>query len=572
MTTTLLVRDVGAFSIQLGVIVVAAGAVWRLLKVRQATVTLTFWYLVLAACLLLPICQPRLVPVAPSAADDRTPPVAAALVETAGPVTATRQPPDFSFAEVTLAVIAIGIAARALWLTLAALSLARLLRTAVHVNPVPVPIQDAQASVGASADVYISDRIAGPITFGFRRPIVMVPRSVLSMPGDVQEAIAVHELLHVRRRDWLNVLFEELVRTIFWFHPAIWWLIERIQLTREHVVDDGVIQLTQSRDRYVEALLAVATSRTPPALVPASLFLRRRFLKRRLAHILQETTMTTRRLIASVTAGAGALALVVALAVRAFPLEAQVPQQEPHASSVASGPVQIMAGGEHLLHGALPEYPRRAIQRRVDGVVVLEVTVDDGGEVSDARVMSGPEELRRAALEAVLGWHYSVDAVRSSAVQVALRFTVHPEGAEGGELRAEAESVEPWSAQRAESQMLELEKAWADATASESQKLEYKQKYVEAKERLEGIRAREAAGAGASAVEKASRLVQIRTERVPQDVAKEIKDRAGIAIGDSITEATARRIRQVASEVDEHLRVSFTTDGRGGIVMTIIAP
>jgi hypothetical protein len=74
MTTTLLVRDVGAFSIQLGVIVVAAGAVWRLLKVRQATVTLTFWYLVLAACLLLPICQPRLVPVAPSAADDRTPP------------------------------------------------------------------------------------------------------------------------------------------------------------------------------------------------------------------------------------------------------------------------------------------------------------------------------------------------------------------------------------------------------------------------------------------------------------------------------------------------------------------
>jgi hypothetical protein len=51
------------------------------------------------------------------------------------------------------------------------------------------------------------------------------------------------------RHDWLNVVAEEIVRTIFWFHPVLWWLIDRIQLSREHVVDEAVVALTKSRER-----------------------------------------------------------------------------------------------------------------------------------------------------------------------------------------------------------------------------------------------------------------------------------------------------------------------------------
>ena len=45
---------------------------------------------------------------------------------------------------------------------------------------------------------------------------------------------------------------------MLWFHPAIWWLIGRIRLTREQVVDQAAIRLTDSKERYVESLLAVA--------------------------------------------------------------------------------------------------------------------------------------------------------------------------------------------------------------------------------------------------------------------------------------------------------------------------
>jgi len=56
-----------------------------------------------------------------------------------------------------------------------------------------------------------------------------------------------HELVHVRRGDWIDEVFEEGVRTLFWFHPAVRWLIGRIQLDREQVVDRAVTELTRPR-------------------------------------------------------------------------------------------------------------------------------------------------------------------------------------------------------------------------------------------------------------------------------------------------------------------------------------
>jgi len=62
-----------------------------------------------------------------------------------------------------------------------------------------------------------------------------------------------------------------LIRSVFWFHPAIWWLLGEIGLTREQVVDREVVELTRSRDEYLDALLAIAGAR------PGSTWPRRRF-------------------------------------------------------------------------------------------------------------------------------------------------------------------------------------------------------------------------------------------------------------------------------------------------------
>ena len=420
MTSSIWLRDVGAFALQVTLVVGAGAALARAFRIREPRAMLPYWQVLLVVCLLLPVCQPWIergtIAPAPGARLAAT-----AIAEGPDTVLVPIAAPSIPVRMETLVLLVLGagIVARAVWLMAGAFALRRLRREALPLVPLPEAIRNAQERVGARASICVSDRFAGPITFGVIRPVVVFPPNVSTMPPHVQEAIAFHELLHVRRRDWVYEVLEEAVRTVFWFHPAIWWLIGRVRLSREQVVDQAAIRLTESRERYVEALLAVALAKSPLRLALAPPFLRRSHLKKRVAQILQETTMTTRRLIASLTASGAALALAATVAVRSFPLEAQGQAAQ---LTPSGDPIQIVKGAEHLLHAALPEYPHRAIEQRVEGDVLLDLAVDDRGEVSDARVLSGPDELRKAALESVLQWHYSPDAVRSISTQATLRF------------------------------------------------------------------------------------------------------------------------------------------------------
>ena len=312
--------------------------------------------------------------------------------------------------------------------------------------------------------------------------------------------------------------------------------------------------------------------------------------------------MTTRRLIASLTASAAALALAVTFAVRAFPLEAQ--GVEPPAGS---GPVQVLEGGEHLLHGDVPEYPRRAAERSVQGDVVLEMTLNDRGEVSDARVVRGPDELRRAALEAVLNWHYSPEALSSRDIQATLRFQLPPAGLRTAEYQGKVYLVgdgvagktktPETEAQLAEHRLMEISKALEDPSMTDGQRIELKLKQASTEHLLEKMRAadhlerelvtkgREPEGVTSehetlAFVEPESRLeeptdvparlARVRTERVSEEVSKEVLAHARIAVGDPINKESIERLREAARAIDEHLVVEVhkTTNG---LVLTLLA-
>jgi TonB family protein len=540
--SALLLRDIMSFAIQLAAIVGAGAAMWRVLRVRHSRVSLNFWRLLLLACLLLPALQPwHATPPSPSATGIVADVSAAAVIVT-NPTPLTVDGSARSWSEVALACLLGGVAARGLWLAIGAGNLRRLRRSAVRVDPVPAIVRDVEERIGVGADVYVSDRVAGPITFGVWRPVVIVPPAVLDMDVALQEAIVTHELLHVRRRDWLSVIGEEVIRTVFWFHPAMWWLIGRIQLSREHVVDEAVIRLTASRDAYVEALLAVARAPVPATPAPAPFFLRRHLLKKRVAQILQETTMTTRQLIAASSISTVAVIAAAALVTRSFPLEAHTPPQEQRAAAATSNdPVQIVKGGEHVLHGSRPEYPKRAIEQRISGLVVVDLSVDDRGEVSDARVTSGPEELRRATLEAVLGWHFSPGAARGTTQQVEVQFNVPS-------LEAESREKAAWVIQ-----------GRASAVGEERAIAERRLELGRVVERREGHRD--------------AQLVRITSERVEQPIIQAIMQQAGVSVGDMITEEALKRIRDAAMSADEHIRVRFENDRRsGGLILILIAP
>src|SRR6185437_8225962 len=211
-------------------------------------------------------------------------------------------------------------------------------------------LEEMRARVNASAEFRLSPEVDSPVTFGFTSPMVLLPKRFPSMNPRFQATIACHELLHVQRRDWAHHLAEEILRATFWFHPAIAWLIARVRLAREQVVDLEVIRLTQERKPYLEALLEFATGRSRTTPIPAPPFLVERQLPERVALMLKEVRMSRTRLIASLTATSCCIALAIILSVWVFPLKAapqagQNPPQGGVAGGVATGVAKGVAQG-----------------------------------------------------------------------------------------------------------------------------------------------------------------------------------------------------------------------------------
>jgi hypothetical protein len=76
--------------------------------------------------------------------------------------------------------------------------------------------------------------------------------------------------------------------------------------------------------------------------------------------------------------------------------------------------VRVDLGGSSVLHRSEVPLPEAVSKKGMTGTVQLEVTLDDAGNVVDAHVVSGPQELRKASLESVLNWHFTKDAAKGT--------------------------------------------------------------------------------------------------------------------------------------------------------------
>ncbi|HEY6390348.1 MAG TPA: TonB family protein, partial [Bryobacteraceae bacterium] len=284
---------------------------------------------------------------------------------------------------------------------------------------VPGAFENLQRRLGVAADFYISSDVPGPVTFGFFRPAIFMPAIFIQESCARNESIACHELVHVRRRDWLFTVAEECILSLFWFHPAMWWLVAEIQMAREEAVDREVVVLLNTREQYLESLLKLAAAKAGFDLIPASPFLRKRHLKRRVASLLKEVSMSKLRLRSSMAVFTAALVLSAWLGVRSFPLQA-APQEK--SGKIDAPGVAVQPSPVAVVHRTPVAYPKEALAKRIQGTVVVEVSLTATGTVSDARVLSGPEELRKAALQSVLQWHFSADSQLSAKTQVTVDF------------------------------------------------------------------------------------------------------------------------------------------------------
>lgn len=120
-------------------------------------------------------------------------------------------------------------------------------------------VKELAALLGVRMPVQLleSGLVTVPMVTGILKPIILVPASLMAnLPPDQVEAILLHELAHIRRRDFLVNLAQSFAETLFFFNPAVLWLSSLLREEREHCCDDMAIGVTQSRKQYVHALVS----------------------------------------------------------------------------------------------------------------------------------------------------------------------------------------------------------------------------------------------------------------------------------------------------------------------------
>src|SRR6185369_15813547 len=102
-----------------------------------------------------------------------------------------------------------------------------------------------------------------PAAIGWLRPIILLPIAAFANLTPAQaDAILAHELMHIRRHDYLVNVAQTLAETFLFFHPGVWWLSGQIRAEREHCCDDGAVGVCGDPVDYATALAELEAGRS----------------------------------------------------------------------------------------------------------------------------------------------------------------------------------------------------------------------------------------------------------------------------------------------------------------------
>jgi beta-lactamase regulating signal transducer with metallopeptidase domain len=208
----------------------------------------------------------------------------------------------------------------------------------------------------------VSKTIAGPLTVGVLRALVLLPLSaVTSLSEEELQVVLAHELAHIRRADFFWNLVQTFIETLFFFHPAVWWIGGRLRHERELCCDDLALKVCPDRLVYARALyrleeqrrsnwqLAMALDGHQPAQT----------LRMRIARILGEPLAHTTGRGPFSIAAAGALLVVLLLPVPQVMASLDPSPRQPQSAASVQGTVAPQLNPMVAQAVALPA-PRKA--------------------------------------------------------------------------------------------------------------------------------------------------------------------------------------------------------------------
>jgi uncharacterized protein (TIGR03435 family) len=262
----------------------------------------------------------------------------------------------------------------------------------VHQGREMIALRRAESTAGIRRPIplRLSQRAIEPGIFGLIRPVLLWPEGISGCLTDAQiEAIAAHEVEHVRRRDNLTAAIQMLVEALFWFHPAVRWMGMRLLEERERACDETVVEQSAQPEAYAESVLKVCAFCLEPA-APCVAGVSGSDLKQRVLRI-----MTHRVGVALSVGRRAVLCLVAGLAV-AVPLgfgvlhAMQAPTQLVHATTVPEPAFDVVSIKPN--HDTIS---RRMIWFSPSGLIAKRASLRDiigmaYGVKGDDQVIGGP--------------------------------------------------------------------------------------------------------------------------------------------------------------------------------------
>ncbi|MCS0656996.1 M56 family metallopeptidase [Massilia terrae] len=264
----------------------------------------------------------------------------------------------------------------------------------------------AHAGIARPVRLRIVEALASPVTAGWWHPVVLVPASLVSgMPAELLEALLAHEIAHIRRHDYLVNLAQNLVETILFYHPAVWWISGRIRAEREQIADDIAARQLGDPKRLARALSELE---------------KRQFGSRQqLAQAASggDLMARVRRLLRPDTPSAGWTSLVPLLGIAmlcaaAYANNAPAPIRLPVAAT--QRPIVDFSTCTK------PMYPKADLQAGHEGTVTLMFLVGANGKVEQAKVTrsSGYPSLDASARDAIAQCRFVPATSHGQAVQM----------------------------------------------------------------------------------------------------------------------------------------------------------
>lgn len=233
-----------------------------------------------------------------------------------------------------------------------------------------------------------------PGVSGIFRSRIHVPRELLhSLSPDETEAVLLHELAHVARRDNLWRLLQTAIVCVCWFHPLVWWLHRRLILESERACDEAVVRRTRDGETYAQGLFKAA--RFSMGLdVPGFSGMARSGLSARLATILKPIKEKDHPMLRLTI-------MLIALVGFVFTTGASAPSAE---ESIMTLPVDY---APRPVEQVRPTYPPELRGAKIEGEARIAIVIDSDGVVRNPEVVFATRpEFGQAALEAVIQWKF----------------------------------------------------------------------------------------------------------------------------------------------------------------------